>query len=271
MQGLYSKTRKATRNSAYKLKQLLYDYRNPLFFNFTRNEIEHLIYLHDIDTFITWIPKNACSSIRNNSIKHMKKCSFSYESIRFYKKSSKKVIFLRNPFDRILSFYLEKIVEIKLPSWTTFFFELAQKSKGCEYINFTNFLESLNLNNSFLRSDHTMPQNKFFLGGELKNYTSVFKLNHLAGYGKQFGINFKIDDKIESDDGLKGESHGSNQYERKFINNAELIPSYELLYMKKKGILPSKESFDTDNIRKLIKRLYPIDLDIYSSFKFNEP
>ena len=122
-----------------------------------------------------------------------------------------------------------------------------------------------------MRSDHTMPQNKFFLGGELKNYTNIFRLNDLAKYGNQVGISFKVEDKIKSDDGLKGESHGSNQYQRKFINDAELIPSYQLLLMKKKGIIPSKESFESDIIKKLIKKLYPIDLEIYSSFKFNIP
>ncbi len=52
------------------------------------------------------------------------RCFFSKQSLKFYSESSNKIIFLRDPFDRALSFYLEKVVELKLPALKTFFSEL---------------------------------------------------------------------------------------------------------------------------------------------------
>ena len=53
-------------NLIYKIKNFIYGSRNPFNKGLSLNQIEHLIDLEDIDTFITWIPKNACSTIKNS-------------------------------------------------------------------------------------------------------------------------------------------------------------------------------------------------------------
>lgn len=191
--------------------------------------------------------------------------------MKYYSKKSKKVIFSRNPFDRILSFYLEKIVEFKLPAWKTFFSELSITSKGCEEINFINFLKALIKNNSHFRNDHTMPQNKFFLFGDLKNYSHVFQLKELSSFGSKIGIPFSFDQRVKPTDGLKDAKHGLKDLKRIEIKGSESIPSYQLLNMKINGELPLNSSFQTEETLNLINRLYKEDCEIFRSFKFDRP
>ena len=82
-------------NLIYKIKNFIYGSRNPFNKGLNLNQIEHLIYLEDIDTFITWIPKNACSTIKNSCKNSSMRCFFSKQTLKFYSESSNKIIFLR--------------------------------------------------------------------------------------------------------------------------------------------------------------------------------
>jgi len=106
-----------------------------------------------------------------------------------------------------------------------------------------------------LRNDHTIPQNKFFLFSDFKNYSHVFQLSYLSSFRSKIGIPFSFDQRVKTTDGLKEAKHGLKDLKRIEIKGSESIPSYQLLNMHINGELPLNSSFKNEETLHLINIL----------------
>ena len=141
------------------------------------------------NTVCTWIPKNGCSSIRytianaNGAIKSIKDIEWIHDNNDCFNANTKEIlqaeytfVILRNPFKRLLSFFLDKLCypNKNTSDKSNLHAQSVFKFNSCSsYNDFINFIWE---NPDTLYSDeHTMPQNNFMI---YRNYDNYFALEN---------------------------------------------------------------------------------------------
>lgn len=140
----------------------------------------------------TWIPKVGCSNIRYSIAKangaianlddilwiHSNNNSFCADNKELLK-ASYTYVFLRNPFKRLLSFFLDKMCH-KDPNEIDKSYSAAQKKfNASDSSSFEDFVKLLWLNPSLIHDDiHTKPQNDFLIYNKYDNYFCLENYKH---------------------------------------------------------------------------------------------
>ena len=208
----------------------------------------------------TFIPKNACSSLRltlaisNGLINSTKEHDFIHHNNNIFVPSLKEAfeasssfVVLRDPVDRVISVYLDKFISKDLPA----FHFCKHQNIDIDDLTFLEFCKRIhNDANSLYLNPHWIPQNKFLLF-EKESYTKVFNFNQLSE------LNDWLKEKnITFEDARPLTQHGTDSFAKESITCAYNQTIKELSSLKKEGSLPKKEDMLSDEILSFLKKAY---------------
>lgn len=221
--------------------------------------------------FATFIPKNACSTLRlsaalyNGAINSPSQVNWIHKNNRafnaddsFIVSSEYAFVILRCPFARLVSVFLDKFVG-KKPSANAFVRGL-DNGMILERFSFSDFILGLSAGNCFLRSnEHWRPQVDFLI---IKNYDDYFSVEDLGSAKlsllKKVGFNL-VDSRSLLD-------HSTKDYVRTDINKAYNLSVSELSKLKRnESIVPCLRSMFTPGLYERVSFLYGADVELYES------
>jgi hypothetical protein len=234
--------------------------------NFAAN---YALSIYPSDSVCSFIPKNACSTLRysiamaNGVINgpqdfnwiHHNNVTFR-ASLRDLIKAKYTFVIIRDPFLRLTSCYLDKMVDQNDVAW--FYHRLLQYARPPSELTFRQFVTQLS---PHLRAnEHWRPQIDFLI---YTKYDEIFcheDFVHIATVLLE-----KIDFTLHDTRVLS--KHGTDRY---LINASSQcfsdMNALELLCLKRSGTIPSLNAFYDDELIKLVHSLYHEDIQFYETF-----
>ena len=252
------------------------DYQSISSFKFRKYRnfaLDHTIIIPEKNLLFTWIPKCACSTLKRtlynykgenkNSSFHLMDKLTRREKIKLIRKnkSLKKYALCREPMKRVLSCFLEKIVDSKFHQLQHITNYLGLYGYDASQIRFLDFLNALDYKNNIYLDSHWIPQD-FFLIFPAEKYDRIFQLEEIDELKKhlaKINIEFIDDRHYKSPDGIR-EKHSldslkiNKDYLGKEMNIVDLVQS------KKKNYKPNYFSFWGKEEISIFKKLYSRDL-----------
>jgi hypothetical protein len=233
-------------------------------FQFARR---HALSVYGSDSIYSFIPKNACSTIRlslarangtiasNDQFKwiHPNNDTFT-ASLRDLAKARFTFVVLRDPFDRLASVYLDKIVE-RYPD----FWSLHAKCPGNlhpDAFSFGTFVRTI-CQPGFLRLNiHWRPQSDFLV---YQDYDLWVPFERMA----QFKDRIEERAGIVIHDARNLTAHGTDQFDTRIEGEFSATPPDEIRVMRKEGKCPTHASLYDDELRTIVRKAYAADFDCY--------
>ncbi len=229
---------------------------------------QHALLHYKSGAIYSFIPKNACSTLRfslakeNSLIQDASESDWIHANNDIFKASLKELVLapytfviLRCPFERLLSVYLDKIVGRTTLAWTIE--THANRVLPVGEITFLEFVKFVSKSPKL--NHHWRPQSDFLIYDEYDDYFDLKNLNYATKTLKE-----RID--FELIDARNLYKHGNDQIKERYddIKDAYNINPIELLFQKYNGRLPSAEHFFNDEIIAIISKIYIKDINLYS-------
>ena len=234
--------------------------------------INHSKIHYESNTVCTWIPKNGCSNIRysialaNGAIEGLDEIKWIHDNNNCFIPTIKEsicadftFIILRNPFKRLLSFFLDKLCHSDefqeeksyAVARDTFSFE----SNMC----FEDFINYIWENpNSIYSDEHTCPQCDFALYRNYDKYFSVEKFEEAISYIHQ-KINLDIVDVRKYNSIFTSQGNKISDS----INHRTSAIDIKRMHAQKYSPLP--ENMYTDQLIRKVVAIYLQDIILYSN------
>ena len=227
--------------------------------------------IYNSNTVYTFIPKNACSTMRvslaiaNQCISgtedfnwiHKNNATFS-ASLSDLVRAEYTFVILRSPLARLASVYLDKIVDRTGVAWHLY--DLVQRKIELEKITFREFVKIIT-QDEYLRTDiHWRPQVDFLV---YEKYDDYFTLENFA---KAIPI-IEKKAKLKIYDARNLTKHGTDQY--KMLSSkcyADTLPE-KILSMKREGKIPSHMSLYDNELKEIVKEAYKKDMKLYQEIQ----
>lgn len=223
--------------------------------------------IYPSDAIYTFIPKNACSTMRtslaveNGCIKdssdfnwiHQNNSTFT-ANLSELARAKYTFVILRCPFSRLLSVYLDKIVSRNDPAWS--YVDLHKRKIDIADITFEFFVKSM-CNEQVLNGDiHWMPQTRFLV---YENYDDYFAFEDFPK------LTEVLRDKIglELIDARSLTKHGSDGYRKLAKRKPYQLRPLELLNYKSEGLMPSIKRMYNDELLACVAKAYKSDIALY--------
>jgi len=164
-------------------------------------------------------------------------------------------VILRDPFRRLASVYIDKIVDRTVEAWSLY--DRLDRKVELKELTFKKFVETIAKPGFFRSNIHWRPQVDFLMYAEYDDYFC------LEDFSKAIPL---IEEKanIKVYDARNLTKHGLDQYET--INDKDFSNTLpvEIFNLKDKGYAPSYESLYTDELRELVNTLYRDDFSLYT-------
>lgn len=222
------------------------------------------LYYPKLKIAFNFIPKNACSTIKN-TLRHYSdgfvSVDFLHNDLDFIKPYEldfdwKILLIVRDPFDRIVSAYLDKIINPVEENALKLVIQLF-KERGLIYrpgksIPFIFFLEWISTQPLEFLDAHWRPQSSLL---RFDNYTDIFHLETLGAQwaSSKFGVNYPL---------ITFDSHGTSKSTHVFEDRDKLVSidgDFLYGYICTVNSFPNKESFKTDRTLELVNSIYKDD------------
>ena len=223
------------------------------------------------NSICTWIPKNGCSALRysialaNGAIENIDDIAWIHSNNQTFSADNKELlqnqysfVVLRNPFKRILSFFLDKCCHSTSQAKNDKSYQHAQEIFSInESTTFESFVDNIWQYPSLIKKDnHTTPQCDFLI---FKQYDDYFQFENFQSLEKtlQEKINLEIKDTRDynsiytSKDSVRTQS----------INEKTCVHEIEKLLRDSKR--PIEENMYTDQMVARISALYISDIILY--------
>ncbi|MCB1687048.1 MAG: sulfotransferase family 2 domain-containing protein [Halioglobus sp.] len=223
--------------------------------------------IYPSDAIYTFIPKNACSTMRttlaiaNGCIRDSSDFNWIHQNNNTFTanlselaKAKYTFVILRCPFARLLSVYLDKIVSRNNPAWG--FVELFRRKIDIEDITFEFFVKSMSKERIKNADIHWMPQTNFLV---YEDYDDYFALEDFAT--ARDVLKDKID--LELVDARPLTKHGSDGYHKLAKRKPYKRSPLELLDYKSQGFMPSIKTMYNDELVACVKKAYKSDIALY--------
>jgi len=227
----------------------------------------HALNVYNANAIYSFIPKNACSSLRttiahaNGLIKDKSEFNWIHNNNSTFIANLSELIkakytftVLRCPFSRLVSSYLDKIVTRDRIAWN--YIDVHQRNIDIEDITFEFFVQSMmkpHVRNSDI---HWRPQKDFLVYEEYDDYFSLENFSNVENTLKRrLGIKL-IDARSLT-------KHGADQYD--FFDGRELwkLKPFEILTQKLNGKIPRAVEMYNDELKNLVINSYKNDIDFY--------
>lgn len=234
---------------------------------------QHTIIHPQSNTVCTWIPKNACSSLRfsfakaNGLIRSKDDIQWIHKNNQSFNADNKELLnadytftILRDPFERILSYFLDKICHPNSDNDHDKSYGHAKRLfKTSEDTNFESFIESIHTHPTLILEDiHTTPQCNFLI---YENYDDYFSTESMEEAKSR--ILSKTGIQLEDTRGFNG-IHTS-----KGLSLSELFgPETTINHIKDnlaKGLTPKPQNMFTQEMIRKTSLIYLGDIILYES------
>lgn len=229
--------------------------------------MQHAMYLYNNDAVYSFIPKNACSTLRLSIAKangcisgigqgywiHQNNQTF-MPSLAEAARAKYKFIILRCPFRRLASVFLDKFVAKEPPAWS--YRDSVRQTVELDDLTFEQFVESLQKPHVFNLDIHWRLQTAFLLYEE---YSDYFSLENFSDAIKV--LEEKIGLKVIDARAMTG--HGINDYELLNDSDYSKTTAFDIALLKRQGKCPDPANLYTPNLIELVKELYSQDFELY--------
>lgn len=228
---------------------------------------KHALCLYQTQSIYSFIPKNACSTLRL-SISLANGCLESAEDFNWIHKNNETFradlsslltakytfVFLRCPFARLVSVYLDKIINRTREAWNLY--DLLKRKTKIEEYSFKFFISSLidpNIRNGNI---HWRPQNHFLV---YKKYDDYFCLEQFPQASKI--LKDKIGLKII--DARPLTNHGTEKMKHIYSKDYSSIKPARISKVLESGKCPDPKSFYNDELISIVLKYYKTDIELY--------
>ncbi|MEZ5501510.1 MAG: sulfotransferase family 2 domain-containing protein [Halioglobus sp.] len=228
---------------------------------------QHALNIYPSDAIYSFIPKNACSTMRtslaiaNGCIRDSSDFNWIHQNndtfaanLAELAKANYTFTILRCPFSRLLSVYLDKFLNRNPVAWK--YIDLHNRTIEFEDITFEFFVKSMSRENIRHGDMHWMPQTSFLVYEEYDDYFAFEDFPRLAQELKE-----KID--LELVDARPLTRHGSDGYRRLARRTPFRLSPFELSGFKQKGFMPTIRSMYNDELVASVARAYKADITLY--------
>ena len=229
----------------------------------------HALNIFVSDSVYSFIPKNACSTMKlsiaigNGLISDPAEYKWQLRNIETLTANLRDLItakftfvILRNPYLRIASTYLDKIINKEPEMW--FLISLFRENIKPDEITFENFVK-LVCNENVLRSNnHWRPQIDFLVYSKYDAYIQFEKFNNQKNI-------IEKNSKIKIIDIRKLTQNDNSSYKKINDNNFAKIKPSEILDLRGNNCIPSLSSLHNDETRKIISKYYCDDIYLYNN------
>ena len=221
--------------------------------------LKHTLSIYPINAVCTFIPKNACSTLRysvavaNGFLSDIADIEWIHTNNETFTASQREIaraqltfVILRCPFTRAASCFLNKFVDNKLK------FNDANGNKLS--VNFNEFLLIVKSQNRKNRNIHWRNQSDFLHYEQYDKYFALESFSEAADFLSEY--NFKIHDTRSAI------NHDLSIY-KKSQGDYSKTKDIKLKEMKDKGVVPSYKSMFGETEIRLVKEIYADDISLY--------
>lgn len=227
----------------------------------------HALNIYKSESIYSFIPKNACSTLRttiaynNGCIQDKSDFNWIHKNNNTFAATLSDLVrakytftILRCPFSRLVSVYLDKIVNRDREAWD--YIDLHNRSIDMEDITFDFFVKSMS--NPKIRNGniHWRPQIDFLVYEEYDDYFS------LEDFSKADKV-LKKRIGIELIDARPLAKHGIDGYKKLDGKDPFNFRPFDLLAHKLNGILPDPRRMYSDELIEIVMHTYSSDIDLY--------
>lgn len=227
----------------------------------------HALRLYQANAIYTFIPKNACSSLRvslalaNGCITDLNDFNWIHKNNNTFKADLPSLItasytftVLRCPFARLASVYLDKIVSRTPAAWQLR--DALKRTLELDQITFHTFLNTLT-KPSILKSDiHWRPQVDFLVYQQYDDYFCLENFPH-AITTLQEKINLTVIDARPLT------QHGIDHLEKIEDIDFSNTPPNAIQALKTNGQCPSPQSLYNEELIAIVNQLFQADIELY--------
>ncbi len=233
----------------------------------------HALRLFRSNAIYSFIPKNACSTLRlslaidNGAIKkpdefgwvHHNNGTFSAELVDLIT-ANYTFVMLRCPYKRLASAYLDKIVGRTAVAWqlqTTLRYSI-----DLDKFTFSDFVKELRKEEIRKSNIHWREQVDFLVYEEYDDYFCLEDFEYAVSQLKQ-----KIDLNVIDARGLTKTKHSTDQYKilDKNLDFSQTNPLDILFLLKKDGNCPHPKSLYNQELKEIVEDCYREDIELYSA------
>lgn len=245
--------------------QSLQKYNNPHLF-----AIRHALRLYAANAIYSFIPKNACSTMRvslaiaNGCIADKKDFNWIHHNndtftadLASASTAAYTFVILRCPYTRLASAYLDKIVGHYPDAWQLY--DLIDRRREVSEMSFDFFIRQLQKTAIREANIHWRPQVDFLL---YKQYDDYFALEDFAQAAQclKNKLNLTV---VDARDLTK---HGLDRFALLTEQgNYAHHSAFKLMQLKQEGFCPSPLALYTDELRAIVKKHYRDDIALYQS------
>ncbi|MGB3558667.1 MAG: sulfotransferase family 2 domain-containing protein [Geitlerinemataceae cyanobacterium] len=227
----------------------------------------HALNLYKLNTIYTFIPKNACSTMRlslaiaNGCVSDTKDFNWIHKNNDTFRADLKSLIcadysfvILRCPYARLASVYLDKIVGRTQEAWH--FYDLVDRTIDLNTLTFTEFVKQLAKPTVRNENIHWKPQVDFLV---YKEYDDYFCLEEFANLDEV--LRAKIG--FEIVDARPLTQHGIDRLEIIEEEDFSSISPVDIYNLKISGKCPSPRSLYCDETISLVSSCFQTDIQLY--------
>ena len=255
-------TTKILRNTRNNLLPL---HLNPAH-NFAAN---HTMHIYKSNAVYTFIPKNACSTMRlsialnNGAIRNASEHNWIHKNNTTWKPSLKEIltanysfIILRCPFKRLASVFLDKIVSKEINLWNLY--ELSNRTINMDAISFSEFVKMIT-KEMYINTDiHWRPQVHFLLYDVYDDYFAFERFHKIKST-----LADKIDFNIT--DARAHLRHDTGIYTKIMEGDFSNTSAAEIAQIKRGGYCPDHSTLYTEELFDIVEKAYHPDIGLYKN------
>ena len=231
--------------------------------------LRHTSRIFESNSTFTWIPKNACSTMRfsiakaNGCIESLEDVNWIHANNHSFNATTETAacsgytfVILRCPYTRLYSAFMDKMVNFDIQAWA--FRDACNRSFNVHDLTFKRFIHEIGAKPVQSLDIHWRRQTDFLL---FANYDDYFCLENFAKATKIIGkkarvtitdTRQKLGHDVARDAVISGDPAPYNK------------SALELLLQKRNGVIPApKDMFDAEMVG-IVKTLYADDLDLYT-------
>ncbi len=228
---------------------------------------EHALSIYAADAVYSFIPKNACSTMRytiglaNGAIADQQQFNWIHANNLTFRASLAELVkakytfvILRDPYLRIASCYLDKMVDQTTVAWT--YHTLTDYRTAPAMLTFREFITNLK---SRLRGDeHWRPQLDFLV---YEHYDDIFCLEAFSD--ATVALRNRIG--LDVQDGRGFTKHGSDQFEL-LVGDESFAdrPAHEIAALKRVGRIPRPAQLYDASLIAEVGQMYAADIAFYT-------
>ena len=225
----------------------------------------HAMAIYNSNSVYSFIPKNGCSTMRlsvalaNGAISNIQDFNWIHNNNQTFQPDLKMImsaeytfVILRNPFDRLASVYLDKIVGKEIDAWNLR--DQLNREINLDKLNFAEFVNYIRKPRLLNTNIHWRQQSDFLLYEKYDDYF-MFEDFEKMTLSLEANIDFEVVDSRE----LIG--HHVEQFDQ-LSGEYSNVPAQEIFRLKLEGRCPSHKSLYSKELKEIVRNVYSKDFDL---------